>query len=131
MFLHNGEPAPNRKFALLLENGTKERGESDAQGRTGLKRRVRPGPHRISLFGPTPAWTGASVRSVQKANTFFDQEFVLFLHNGEPARNRKFALLRENGTEEQGKSDAQGRTGLKLTALEGTHRIRIFGPKRT
>jgi len=83
-------------------------------------------PGTITVHASNKSFTGPTSLS-REMNSWptakFDEEFILLLPNGEPAKNRSFVIAREDGSRIRGRSDAQGRTGLqKSIQLE---RIRI------
>jgi type VI secretion system secreted protein VgrG len=79
-----------------------------------------------SFGGPTSLSRAA--QQFPRSSINLDQEFVLFLNNGEPVANRKFELLFEDGAKMHGVTDTQGKTGLKQAALPGRYRIKVLGP---
>ena len=58
--------------------------------------------------------------------TSFDKEVILRLHTDEPAPNRKFKLVREDGAVIRGVTDAEGKTGLQKSDLFGNYSITIL-----
>jgi type VI secretion system secreted protein VgrG len=48
--LPNGEPAKNRSFVIAREDGSRIRGRSDAQGRTGLQKSIQLERVRITIL---------------------------------------------------------------------------------
>ena len=71
-----------------------------------------------------------AAQTFPKSRIDFDQEFVLFLDNGEPVENRKFEVEFEDGGKIRGATDAQGKTGLKQAALSGKYMIKVLGPRQ-
>ena len=80
----------------------------------------------FSLTGPTSLSVAA--QSFPKSSVKFDQEFILTLHNGEPAPNRKFIIEFHDGGKLAGQSDSNGHTGLKQSVLSTRHRITVLPP---
>lgn len=58
--------------------------------------------------------------------TAFDRDVVLKDHAGEPAANRKFEILREDGATLRGLTDAQGKTGIQQSDLIGRYSVTIL-----
>ncbi len=78
-----------------------------------------------------PVSLGVAAQTFPQSQIAFDQEFALFLDNGEPVANRKFILNFEDGGKIQGVTDAQGRTGIKKAALSGRYQIKVLGPDQS
>lgn len=72
-----------------------------------------------------------TIQNMPKADLALDQSFVLFLDNGEPAANRRFELHFEDGAIVQGRTDANGDTGLRRAAFPGRYRLRVLGPAQS
>ena len=93
-------------------------------------------PGTITVHAATKSFTSAqsvstAVQSMPNALIDLDQEFVLFLENGEPVPNRRFELLFEDGTVMRGSTDSNGRTGVKKAAFPASYRIRVLGTSKT
>ncbi|WP_205230090.1 DUF2345 domain-containing protein, partial [Azospira oryzae] len=56
----------------------------------------------------------------------FDEGFVLQQENGKPVVNRRFEIIRENGTKLRGQTDAQGQTGLQKSLFLENVTVRIL-----
>ncbi|MDK9692283.1 DUF2345 domain-containing protein [Azospira sp.] len=56
----------------------------------------------------------------------FDEGFVLQQENGKPVVNRKFEVIREDGTKLRGQTDAQGQTGLQKSLFLENVTVRIL-----
>jgi type VI secretion system secreted protein VgrG len=82
----------------------------------------------FALTGPTSL--SVASQSFPKSSVDFDQEFVLLQHNGEPASNRKFIIRFDDGGKLEGKSDAQGHTGIVKSVLSGKYNITILSPEQ-
>ncbi|MBN3722697.1 type VI secretion system Vgr family protein [Burkholderia sp. Ac-20379] len=71
-----------------------------------------------------PASLGESMNTWKHAN--FDEEFVIkWPYSGKPVANRKYSVIREDGSVIRGVTDANGKTGLQRTLFAEGMRLRI------
>lgn len=86
-------------------------------------------PGNLTLKGAAISMSGGTslAREYNKAKeTKFEKEVILQLHNGEPAKNRKFQLIREDGSKILGRTDGEGKLGLQKSDLFGHFEITIL-----
>jgi len=93
-------------------------------------------PGKITVKAGTKSFEGGEHASVgmqamPKSQISLDQEFALFLDNGEPVANRRFELMFEDGAVIKGATDADGKTGLKQSAFPSRYRLRVLGPSES
>jgi uncharacterized protein (DUF2345 family) len=91
-------------------------------------------PGTVSIKAADHTWGGPASMSVASqqfpsSEIAFDQEFLLHLHNGEPVTDRRFLVEFADGGKLPGKSDAQGKTGIKQSALTGKYSVKILPPE--
>ena len=86
-------------------------------------------PGTITVHASQKSFAGPTSLS-REMNTWpktaFDQEVILRLHTGEPATNRRFEILREDGSTIRGTSDSEGRTGIQKSDLLGQFSISLL-----
>ncbi|MBK1616653.1 hypothetical protein CKO44_24745, partial [Rubrivivax gelatinosus] len=80
-----------------------------------------------SFAGPQHA--SVAVQAMPHADIRLDQEFVLYLDNGEPVANRQYEIHFADGAIQRGSTDGAGRTGLKKAAFPDRYRIRVLPPQ--
>ena len=83
----------------------------------------------FTLSGPTSL--SVEAQKFPASSVDFDQEFILAMHNGEPAANRKFIIQFDDGGKLKGQSDSNGRTGINQSVLSARHRITILPAEHT
>ncbi len=86
-------------------------------------------PGTITIHSSQKQFMGPATVSQQMNSwpkTRFDKNVEIFLHTGEPAINRKFEILREDGTILRGTTDAQGKTGIQKSELLGDYTVTIL-----
>ncbi len=76
-----------------------------------------------------PAFVSVALQELPRADVRFDQEFVLYLDNGEPIANRRFEIHFSDGGVQKGTTDSLGRTGLKKAQFPSRYRIRVLPPQ--
>lgn len=76
----------------------------------------------ISMKGPT----SLAAEFNKAPETKFEKEVILRLHNGEPAKNRKVELIREDGSRLRATTDENGRLGVQKSDIFGAYTITIL-----
>ncbi|MGL4604647.1 MAG: DUF2345 domain-containing protein, partial [Iodobacter sp.] len=82
----------------------------------------------IAMVKRGPSNMAQSFNSLPKAA--LDEEFVLqWPYGGRPVANRRFQLLREDGSKIEGITDANGKTGLQKSEFVDNIQLKILGDK--
>jgi len=86
-------------------------------------------PGVISIKGTQHSFSGPTTLAHEMNKwpvTRFEKPVIVYLHNGTPARNRRFRLLREDGSTMTGTTNEAGEIGLQKSDLAGRYRISIL-----
>jgi len=86
-------------------------------------------PGLISIKGTQHSFSGPTSLARQMNTwpvTRFEKMVTVHLHNGTPARNRRFELIREDGSIMRGTTNSAGEIGLQKSDLAGQYRITIL-----
>ena len=86
-------------------------------------------PGLISIKGTQHSFSGPTSLARQMNTwpaTRFEKMVTVHLHNGTPARNRRFELIREDGSIMRGTTNSAGEIGLQKSDLAGRYRITIL-----
>jgi type VI secretion system secreted protein VgrG len=118
----NGKVVIEAKEELLLMCG----GSYVRLGRTGIEDGTR-GDRTVKAAGFSRQGPASLAESMNTWNhTKFDEQFALkWRFDGKPVANRKFSIIREDGSVIRGVTDAEGRTGLQKSLFVGGVRLRI------